>query len=1391
MKAPPSFFEKVRSNAENRWRQLEADPELAGPWHRLFQQVQSPRHVLSELLQNADDADATWASASIDGGKFVFSHNGRDFTADEFGSLCRFGYSNKRALHTIGFRGVGFKSAFSLGDEIRVSSPGLSVAFRKNRFTEPIWIGEDASEGQTTTISVELRDAGVQKQLTANLSEWLSSPASLLFFRSIRSLQVGETELRWNEEGPGPVPGSQWLTLSNSETKPVLFVRSEPEPFPEDALAEIEAERILGEGEHLNLPPCTVEILLGEEKRLFVVLPTGVTTPLPFAINAPFVQDTARLKVKDPDTSPTNKWLLQRAGRLAAEAMLAWLSQDDDDARRAAAYDLMPDVDREATSLEGSSAAVVELSFAEAVEDRSFVMVEGGGLVGHGNAVSLPAGILDVWTLTETARLFTSEDRQIASRYLSSSAQSKLQNWKSVLSCTRTEVIDRLEDANPRKPQSWNQLLRLWSYLADDIPTSHWYGDINGIRVAPIQGDNDLYSAKSLVRLGEKKLLTSDSDWTFLSDHLRVLNPNWVRYLAEQRKLAEQRDDAELRDHVERAYRLMDHLDLEDASDMNLVMKRVATSFYTQESYSRAHCVRIAQIAARFGAATGPDFKFVTRDSRLRPASSGIVADESGRVGDIVPDSWSDEHILHGDYWTEWTSCSREEWVEWVASGRSELLTAPPITAQKQSHWSRKALDADLKDRGFEGSYDPHYKTEFFELHDFDFEKTLWNHWRSLADQGKPAWTLILGLILRLRPAYWSKLLTARVQHVATTGSRRQIAEEGISTSWILKFRELPCLLDTRGVARKPFEVLRRTAQTEALLEVEPFLLAEVDTEANRPLFDALRVRNTPSGPEQVLQRIQALAEAEHPPLDELDKWYCKLDSLMTSCSTSDALAVKEAFASQPLIYSAEHGWLKSGEVFLSTSEDDMQDAPVIRTSVRDLELWRRIDVADRPNFSLVLAWLEELPVGEQLTPDVAKRTKSALARFPDAIWDSAGHWLNIAGQWVPTNQLEYSLSLRTLTKSQDLFPAIRQATADFQMLSHEQQDRPPFFSIPSLASCIEERIPDQSAQRFEPTKKPWLECLAKNLARIEVPSELEQARLRDAAVRLAKTQWLQGTSLETVPYIDGVPIGPARRVPVVWSDCTLYVADAPIPLLAAPVAREIARGFDHAGIGDAVKFCFERDPQFILDYLEQEFTLSTSPVEIPVEEPKAEEPVAEAPNVQGKTVTLGPTASDPVLDDQQEAPRADSPTSEPQDSQLSGSGQSPQNRESHRTEKPSLLERFAAANGLRSDGNGRFLGSDGTVLLKTHDNVFPWELRLPGREAQFLMPFDHCLERESVVLDAEVWGLLRSSESQYVLLLVSPDSTPILRTGAELAKDIEERRIALFPAKYRLSSVR
>ena len=366
---PPGYFNRVAVEAGELWEKLK-DPALAGPWKQLFAQVQSPRHVLSELLQNADDAGAKCASVRLENDEFVFEHDGEDFNEEQFQSLCRFGYSNKRNLHTIGFRGVGFKSTFSLGGRVRIQTPTLDVFFDRQRFTLPVWSNK-ATATARTRISVQFADKRRERQLRMNCEEWVTSPVSLLFFRNLQELDVESHAVRREVIGRGPIAGSQRIRLTGASTEELLLIRSAEEAFPEDVVNEIRQERT---ADDLHLPPCSVEVVLGleGEQRLFVVLPAGTNVDLPFSINAPFLQDPARQKIKEPEVSFCNRWLLERAGRLAGEAIAAWLEKDHLTLEnRASAYRLLREPVTEAADLTTSTTKQVMDAMLATVARRS------------------------------------------------------------------------------------------------------------------------------------------------------------------------------------------------------------------------------------------------------------------------------------------------------------------------------------------------------------------------------------------------------------------------------------------------------------------------------------------------------------------------------------------------------------------------------------------------------------------------------------------------------------------------------------------------------------------------------------------------------------------------------------------------------------------------------------------------------------------------------------------------------------------------------------------------------------------------------------------------------------------------------------------------------------
>ena len=615
----PSYFADTRESASKRWEQLESDPELAGPWRQLFRQVQRPRHVLSELLQNADDAGATEAAAEIIDGEFIFAHDGEDFNAEQFASLCRFGFSNKRNLHTIGFRGVGFKSTFSLGDDVRLVTLTLSVTFHKQRFTQPEWVPLSLAEEGRTEVRVSIRDKAIEEELRRNLEEWRNSSTSLLFFNSIRRLRIGGQEIRWESLGCGPIEDSEWMAVSSSPGSKFLLVRSSEEEFPVAALREIRDERMTDD-EETAFPPCRVEIVLGMEGRLFVVLGTGVTTQLPFACNAPFIQDPARVEIKDPATSPTNRWLLRRCGELAADAMLGWVNNNALSLEeRSQAYNLFPGIQTEDASLKGSCGAIVKNAFNEGIEGESFLLSEDGNLEPTGTCLSVPPELLHVWPASLISDAFGSGRLTVLSTLIERQAIDRLTWDEHIETLAYSQVWNTLRHSRLPRPVSWRGLLSLWTYLAD---TGKWFlysNTVSSLKIIPVQGRDELFAAEDVVRVDRARTLNA-SDLEFLTRSLLILDRDWPEFLSRQLESAEATDDSELESSAQLAERVMNELGLARPTTVDRILQTFINSFFSdigEDAYETDDCVRIAHIAAKLRASAPVGFQVVAQDGML------------------------------------------------------------------------------------------------------------------------------------------------------------------------------------------------------------------------------------------------------------------------------------------------------------------------------------------------------------------------------------------------------------------------------------------------------------------------------------------------------------------------------------------------------------------------------------------------------------------------------------------------------------------------------------------------------------------------------------------------------------------------------------------------------
>lgn len=1377
MSQPPPYFEAVRASAERRWEQLESDRELAGPWRQLFRQVQSPRHVVSELLQNADDAGATEASVSVEDSVFVFRHDGEDFTDENFASLCRFGYSNKRALHTIGFRGIGFKSTFSLGDRVELRTPTLSVQFNKNRFTEPCWSEATVSGDGWTEIRVPITDPAHIVEIQKNMEEWVTNPISFLFFRHLRRFLVGHRSIEWITRGPGPADGTRWMVLRDQPGSDVLLAHSPAEPFPDDAVREIIAERDFELDEQMSFPSPSVDIVLGTPGKLYVVLPTGVDTDLPFACNAPFIQDPTRTGIKSVESSPTNRWLLERAGDFAATVMLNWLANGSNDEERAQAYALLPDVNREATTLPGTCAAIVEIAFDAKLDGEAFVLTDDGKFEGTAHCMSVPRELLEVWSATEVAN-FVGRRPSVLSRYVRDSDKRKLVNWRIIEDVGADLILDALENREVPKPQDWIRLLGLWNFLAPLVTAYPHRQRAASFRIIPAIGADSLVTAREAVRLGERRNLHRDDDWAFLEAHLRIMDPAWVSFLVDA---DEHVADA---DAYAKASAILEAAGLKDTTESNRMLARVASSFFAIEDASAEDCARLAQIAATLGAEVPASFQYVTADGTRRTATNAILVDPNGELARLLTDSWRTEHLLHPVY-DHLSSCSAADWMKWSVSRRSRLRTFPPLvereTAFAPPRWlsyeGRKAkrsechtnLESELRTRDFAGVIrSDSYVSADFSLADLDFDQDLWERWQGAAAEDPSVWTSVASFVFATAEEFAATPQKVAAYHFDTSGRSKVRIATNFTPRWAVRLRSVPCLVDDRGARRHPTDLFFLTPATQPLLDVEPFVDRGVDVEANRPLLKLLGVRDKPADAVSLLDRLRAIARSPVVRMSEVEKWYRRLDSLLAHASTVELDQVRQAFAAEKLILTDTEQWASSDAVYLGSDEDDVPGAEVVHRSLNDLAIWHRIDVASRPSVDRAIAWLKGLSGKTRLDPDELRRVRLLLSRHPDRIWDECRRWLTVDGDWVPAESLQYALTMRSRVPWKHLFPQIRRTVGDFQKLPTEVLQRTPFSELPTLGARITES--ETAGGELSRSRKEWMSTLGGMLARLQVDDVEECERLRELGRSLSRSECAIVRQIESTPMIDGVPAGTPRLLDALWQGEVLYVVASSAPRTARAVTHAIGQRFANEDITDAVKICYDREPHFIEEYVSENFAL------IPVEVHSSSQPTEKAAQVPNRPDL---TRRSPVT----EGARVD-------ESEQDADELSPEESMARpRLKRSPLIERFARTRGFTLRADDGMTAPDGSLLTKDEDLPSAWNVTsTAGEIIHSYWAREQCLDDKPVVIPAEVWMAFERAPERWTAVLVDVDHAPIALPAASLVNWVRVGRAAVQAADYRIS---
>nr|WAH99811.1 MAG: hypothetical protein OI716_00185 [Candidatus Methanoperedens sp.] len=147
-----------------------------------------PLHFFYELLQNADDCDATDICIEITPEKISFRHNGnKQFSLKDVFNICSSGESDKEETK-IGKFGVGFKTVFSFCSEPIIKCPN-GCNFKLIKIVIPVYL-EGKKDGTNTEFILPIDNKKIDNDFLNRIKQLDIDWKILLFLNKISSIKV-------------------------------------------------------------------------------------------------------------------------------------------------------------------------------------------------------------------------------------------------------------------------------------------------------------------------------------------------------------------------------------------------------------------------------------------------------------------------------------------------------------------------------------------------------------------------------------------------------------------------------------------------------------------------------------------------------------------------------------------------------------------------------------------------------------------------------------------------------------------------------------------------------------------------------------------------------------------------------------------------------------------------------------------------------------------------------------------------------------------------------------------------------------------------------------------------------------------------------------------------
>lgn len=320
-----SIFDKVREENRDLASVLKTKKGIRKIVEELYP---DSAHFIHELLQNAEDTNATVARFILTDRALSFEHNGRPFEEDDVRGICDIGEGTKATdADKIGCFGVGFKAVFAYTETPRVSSPTLS--FEISELVLPNEIPASDNLGKKTRFEFPFNNSKKQPEVAfEEIKEGLEDLAqtTLLFLASLKSIHW-QIENAHGKISRTPHSENHIEIIKHTDghaPRTSHFLRfTHPVPGMEKQFVAIAFDL----GFVQNVISFKTELPFAKQFRIIPAVPGRVAVSFPaekeasglrFHLHAPFVPELSRASLK---STPANHPLFQQLAALAARSL--------------------------------------------------------------------------------------------------------------------------------------------------------------------------------------------------------------------------------------------------------------------------------------------------------------------------------------------------------------------------------------------------------------------------------------------------------------------------------------------------------------------------------------------------------------------------------------------------------------------------------------------------------------------------------------------------------------------------------------------------------------------------------------------------------------------------------------------------------------------------------------------------------------------------------------------------------------------------------------------------------------------------------------------------------------------------------------------------------------